>query len=326
MTMVPNSEKGARSDARTTEFERDGATVLKAFFDPEPLSNEVDQSLALGHFDQGTGINSGAVGNAFQYVPMMCEQTPVSLRLIADLAGPARELLGREVLPVRAKGTRYFGGTAWHRDLELDLASAGFASYLEPLDASSGALRVVKGSHRAPLPGLSEGMPVPEAMPVPEGMPLPEGMPQKSSSRHGEAIETEPGDVLVFDEHLWHSSVGGRTRRQWRIDFIGDPETDEEEALARQYFAQIFSVGWNGGYDVDRFPSYGRYLRDAGLPWVDRLRELRALDAADGEEDFVRSHRLAGAQRPGLRKDPEGIPPPPRRLPRTPGPLRSPRR
>ncbi|MGA8371272.1 MAG: phytanoyl-CoA dioxygenase family protein [Acidimicrobiales bacterium] len=318
--MAPNSEKSARSDARTTEFERDGTTVLKAFFDPEPLSREVDESLALGHLEEGAGINSGVVGNTFQYVPMMCEHTPVSLRLIADLAAPARELLGREVLPVRAKGTRYFGGTAWHRDLELDLASAGFASYLEPLDASSGALRVVKGSHRAPLPEFPDGMP------LPEGTPLLEGMPQESNNRHGEAIETEPGDVLVFDEHLWHSSVGGRTRRQWRIDFIGDPENDEEEALTRQYFDQIFQVGWDGGYDVDRFPSYGRYLREAGLPWVGRLRELGALDAADGEEDFVRTHRLADAQRPGLRTGQEGIPPPPPRLPRTPGPRRPPRR
>lgn len=321
--MAPNSEKSARSDARRIEFERDGITVLKAFFDPEPLSNEVDESLALGHLEEGTGINSGVVGNAFQYVPMMCEHTPFSLRLIADLAGPARDLLGRKVLPVRAKGTRYFGGTAWHRDLDLDLASAGFASYLEPLDASSGALRVVKGSHRAPLPEFPNGMPPPEET------RLLEGMPQESNSRHGEAIETEPGDVLVFDEHLWHSSVGGRMRRQWRIDFIADPENAEEEALTRQYIDQIFQVGWDGGYDVDRFPSYGSYLQEAGLPWVDRLRELGVLDAANGEENFVRSHRLADAQRPGLRTGQERIPPPrppPPRPPRTPGPLRPPRR
>ena len=274
--MGPKSEERRRSStgskpaADAPGFELDGVTVLNGFFDPVPLSREVDASLAIGCRQEGP-TGSGVAGNAFRYVPMMCERTPASLALVDALVGPARDLLGREVLPVRAKGVEYFGGTTWHRDLELDLASIGFACYLEPLSAPSGALRVIKGSH--------------QTTPV----EVPHGTPDERNAHQGDAVETEPGDVLVFDEHLWHSSIGGQVRRQWRIDVICNPDTSEEEALAREYLAQIFRVGWDGGYDVDRYPSYGRSLQDAGIGWVERLRELGALELAEREEEFVRS-------------------------------------
>jgi len=256
------------------EFVLDGVAVLKNFFEPASLSAEVDVALALG-CQVSPGLNTGSAGNAFQYVPMMCERTPVSFALIDALAAPAAQLLGRPVIPIRAKGTRYFGGTAWHRDLDMDLASVGFACYLEPLEASSGALRILKGSHR-------------DEPAIP-----PSGMPDDTGENRGEAVETFPGDVLAFDEHLWHSSIGGRSRRQWRVDFVADPGGPDEETLVREYLAGIFQVGWDGGYDVNHYPSYGAFLEQSGRPWVDRLRDLGAIELSAREEDHVRCHRLA---------------------------------
>jgi hypothetical protein len=36
-------------------------------------------------------------------------------------------------------------------------------------------------------------------------------------------IETEPGDLIVIDEHLFHASSGGAVRRQWRVDYLPVP-------------------------------------------------------------------------------------------------------
>jgi hypothetical protein len=242
--------------------------VLRAAFDPQPLAREVDRALADAHRD--SRLSTGGVGSSFQYVPMMCERTPVSVALLDDLAGLATQLLGRAVLPVRAKGTRYVGETSWHRDRELDVPSVGLAAYLSPLDADDGALRVLPGSHRASSATAPTGTP-------PDGLAM--GVP----------LATEPGDIIAFDEGLWHASTGGAERRQWRVDFVADPSTPAEEDQVRRYFEGVFQVGWDGGYDVDRYPSYGAAWCEPRRAWVDRLRALGAIDRAHQEEAAVRS-------------------------------------
>ena len=69
---------------------------------------------------------------------MSLSRTPVSLGLVDAFAPTTAELLGREVLPVRAKGARS-GTRGWHWDSALDVEGVGFLAYLEPLMAESGA-------------------------------------------------------------------------------------------------------------------------------------------------------------------------------------------
>ncbi len=249
-------------DQRIAEFRGTGIAVLRGWFDPAALADEVDRALADG-FRSRSAANTGSVGNAFRYVPMMCERTPVSLALLDALVEPATLLLERDVIPTRAKGTRYFGGTAWHRDSNLDVASVGFAAYLEPLDGDNGALRVARASH------LSATTP-------------------SDPDEVAEPVSTLPGDVIAFDEHLLHSSSGGRDRRQWRVDFVADPVGADEEAMVRSYFCGIFPRGWDGGYDVDRYPSYGAHWQRSERPSTDRLRQLGVYDLASSEEAWVR--------------------------------------
>lgn len=244
------------------EFGRSGFIVLRSMFDAAPLRAEVEAALADGFANAVR--NTGTAGNQFRYVPMMCERTPLSLGLVDALAEPAACLLGHVVVPVRAKGTRYFGGTGWHRDSDLDIASIGFAAYLEPLDETNGALRVDGGSHRAGTMEAVDGT--------------------------GHAVATEPGDVIAFDEHLWHSSSGGAERLQWRVDYLADPPAGEEHQ-GRNYFAAIFQPGWDGGYDVDRYPSYGAHWQSRPRPWTKRLGDLDAYARADAEEAAVRATR-----------------------------------
>jgi hypothetical protein len=247
-------------------FRTSGFVVLRDLIDPEPLSDELDRTLADG-LHASAGVNAGSAGREFRYVPMMCERTPVSLSLVDALAAPAAELLGRRVLPVRAKGTQYLGGSGWHRDSELDVASVGFVAYLEPLTADSGALRVQPGSHAGST---------------------------AAATGNGTALTTRPGDVIAFDEHLMHGSAGGHDRRQWRVDFVADPDDAAEGARVRRYFSLIYPADWDGGYDVDLFPSYGPHWLRANRPWTERLRSLGVYAYASAQENAARMARRSG--------------------------------
>jgi len=52
-----------------------------------------------------------------------------------------------------------------------------------------------------------------------------------------------------------------------------------------------FPLEWDGGYDVDRYPSYGEEWRRSDRPYTDRLRQLGVYELADNEECWMRMHR-----------------------------------
>jgi hypothetical protein len=249
-------------------FHAFGFVVLRSAFDPAPLAREIDDTLR----DAAGSLSSAPVGDAairFRYAPMMTARTPASLALLDRLEAIAGELLGGPVLPTRAKAVRYVGDTPWHADSTLALASLGCAAYLEPLHAENGALRVLPGSHHpsfadalrhAKVAGLTA-----EALP-------------------GHVLETQPGDVILFDEHLCHASTGGGARRQWRIDYVREPDDDASAALVRTYFGGIFAPDWEGGYDVDRHPTYGADWLTSGRRAVSALARLGIYELAAAHE------------------------------------------
>jgi hypothetical protein len=252
---------GLVDDQTIARFHDDGFALLRGAFDPSELSREVDDALKSGLRADGD-VKSGAGGVEFRSVVMMCERTPVSLALLDALSVLAAELLGRRVLPGRAKATRYFGSSRLHADSDLAIPSLGFVSYLEPVEATSGALRVAPRSHRHK--GAAHSI---DAL----------------------ALATMPGDIIVFDEHLTHGSVGGAVRRQWRVDFVADPVDGTEEAQVRASFARLFDPDWDGGDDVDRYPSYGSYWQTLDRPWTARLRVLGVYELAARHAAAVRS-------------------------------------
>jgi hypothetical protein len=104
-------------------------------------------------------------------------------------------------------------------------------------------------------------------------------------------VTTEPGDVIVFDEHLFHASACGAVRRQWRVDYVREPDDDESKARVKTYFAGIYPPRWDGGYDVDRHPSYGADWLASGRRAVAALGELGVYELAAAQEAFARSRR-----------------------------------
>jgi Phytanoyl-CoA dioxygenase (PhyH) len=267
-------EAGPDQTSTASYFRAFGFVVLRQFFDPLPLSEEIDRVMHDGpvsSFDV-----SGGAEIRFQYVPVMTSETPTSLSLLDRAGVVAASLLDGPVLPTRAKGVRYRGSTPWHQDSILPVASVGVAAYLESLDAGSGALRVIPGSHH---PEFGDAL---RALGI-------TGMPAGAVDSH--VLVTEPGDLIFFDEHLFHASVGGGMRRQWRIDYLRDPVTAEAAVHAKAYFAGIYAPDWDGGYDVDRYPSYGPDWRASGHASVARLEALGVYELAEKQEAFSRSRR-----------------------------------
>jgi hypothetical protein len=255
-------------------FQTFGLVVLRRFFDPLPLAAEVDRAFYDGC--KSSSSTRGALSVRFRYVPMMSGETPVSLSLLDRLETVAATLLGGAVVPTRAKGVEYRGDTEWHVDSALPIASVGCAAYLEPLGAECGALRVLPGSHRGELAaGLRRLGAIGASAPA-----LP-----------AHVVETEPGDVIVFDEHLFHASAGGGARRQWRLDYVRDPVGAEAEGYTRSYFEGIYPPDWDGGYDVERFPSYGPVWLTSGRPAVARLGALGVYELASVQEARARSRK-----------------------------------
>ena len=266
-TYAPSMEIGAFGVAYFRTF---GFVVLRHAFDPRPLAEEIERVMRDGLVPGSRGSGSE---NRFNYVPMMTAETPVSLSMLDGAEAIAANLLGGTVLPTRAKGVRYCGNTPWHTDTSFPIASVGFAAYLDPLGEQDGALRVLPGSHRRELGDAIHAL---------------GGVGMDATSLPAHVVVTEPGDVIAFDEHLFHASFGGGTRLQWRADYVRDPEGAEAESQTKSYFESIYPHDWDGGYDVDRYPSYGPDWRDSGRLSVARLGALGVYELAERQESFVR--------------------------------------
>ena len=258
-------------------FRTFGLVVLRQFFDPSPLAAEIDQVMRDGLVSDVSSCSE----IRFQYVPMMTAATPVSLSLLDRVEAVAAALLGGPVLPTRAKGVRYCGNTPWHTDSAFALASVGFVAYLEPIGAENGALRVLPGSHHPELGNAVRALGA-------------TGMSAKALPAH--VVVTEPGDMILLDEHLFHASFGGGTRRQWRVDYVNAPAGAEAENHTKSYFASIYPPDWDGGYDVDRYPSYGPDWRASSRPAVAKLEALGVYELAAAQEAFTRSRQRSTSE------------------------------
>jgi Phytanoyl-CoA dioxygenase (PhyH) len=207
-----------------------GFLVLPAALDCDALGaliEEVDAAIAAaGPRDtEGGGITG-------HYVP--AGDRPVSVRLIRRFHPIAAQLLGREVFPAAAHETMFFGEAWWHVDLGPDVPALKVAVYLETLDARNGALRVLPATHKIPQAELAALHHM-----NPHHVPC-------------HAIESKPGDAILFHGHLWHAALNGRDRRQWSVEYFAFPKDDRERAELRRLAPEwTEEPAWGPLYDAD---------------------------------------------------------------------------
>ena len=190
----------------------------------------------------------------------------------ARIHQPIEQLLGPDyIFSEHNDGNYYVGDTGWHPDMGWDpnipagrndpyrvngpmkdhyVPSIKVGFYLDPVDADTGALRVIPGAHRGPfheqLWSLHLDVPVtvsareevrPKLLAMWErdtgSFEGAEEFFSNAEENHfgidprdipGYAIESQPGDAVFFSHQMWHSSFGGRAgRRMFTFNFRSAP-------------------------------------------------------------------------------------------------------
>ncbi len=170
-----------------------------------------------------------------------------------------------------ANGNAFSGDrTEWHPDTgHLDRKGVKFAFYLQPLDGATGALRFIPGSHRNPLhTSIRENIRLRESN---RGVEDETGLDVHEVPAF--AADSTPGDVIAFDNRVWHASWGGGPdRRMCSVGYFAPSEDDE--ASIRERAEQETSL-------IDSFPLVKRPAHWIANPdnspvrqkWIDFLRE-----------------------------------------------------
>jgi ectoine hydroxylase-related dioxygenase (phytanoyl-CoA dioxygenase family) len=236
------------SEEQVNYFQTFGFLVLPHLFSADEI---VDISR---HFDDVLSRDrEGAEfdGGRRQGVLGVVEQDERLYRLLEDdrIYDAIEQLLGPGFVWIGSDGNLYVGDTGWHPDNPgWDGRRIKIALYLDPVKKESGCLRVIPGSH---LPGglgqrLRQGpRPASEAASSPYGV--------DGSEIPCVALESEPGDVVVFDQGLFHASFGGKTgRRMFTLNFITKPEDEIDlERLRHMYERNLELIGELGRSNRD---------------------------------------------------------------------------
>jgi hypothetical protein len=246
----------------------------------DTLRQEVTGALADA-FGQIAAEPNDLGGISGDYLPLAASRAPFSLSLIADdprTFQSSAELLGGPTVPSAGIATCFTGDSAWHTRQGPDIGGVTLWADLEPRTASTGALRLIPGSH---LPGFERRLCEYRA-----------AEPATSGFGHWEwphiVVETEPGDVVAFHAHLMNRAEGGTPRLSWTIDYLPWPglgRPDQMEDVRRL----VLDAGEFGheDYDRDRWPIWRDWVAGAAqIPSraiaLERLQLLGALtDASD---------------------------------------------
>jgi Phytanoyl-CoA dioxygenase (PhyH) len=219
-------------------------------------------------------------GISGHYLPMASRLTPVSASLVCDdprFLDAAEQLLGGLVIPECPEGVLYFAEAGWHTDDGIGVRGVKFAAYFEELTAGTGALRLVPGSHypeqNARLAAYSRRR---------EPVRGEAGFAAYQAGFPGYAAGTSPGDVIAFDLHTWHASIGGRDRLAWNAVYLRGPETQDERDRTLRYTHDGFEQAYRG-FDRDRYPVWRDWLANAAAhprraPVIERMRRAGVLD------------------------------------------------
>ncbi len=124
------------------------------------------------------------------------------------ITGIASSLLGDDFNYRGSDGNYYVGDTPWHSDgwRTNGMLHAKMAFYLDPVGANSGCLRVIPGSFYADdqyAQALQASISQSRAAWGIDGQDVP-----------AVALETQPGDLLLFNHNTKHAAFGGGSRRR----------------------------------------------------------------------------------------------------------------
>lgn len=178
---------------------------------PGLLNDRIDR--IIEEFEKTFAMCGGHYGTAHDGTARSCllpfiDQTEYLASLIDDprLDGIFTSLLGEDYNYLGSDGNFYVGDSNWHSDTDWSGKSRGkpprvfykLALYLDPVTAASGALRAIPGSHRY-------GDRFAEDLQNALGR-APDTLGLRGDQVPAIALESHPGDVVVFNQTTKHNS------------------------------------------------------------------------------------------------------------------------
>lgn len=194
------------TDQQVAFFNTFGYLVVRELFTPaevEKIIQAFDWSIQhWGGGDIHDGSKRTMLAGPIEHTPELCAlmDHPGVLGLIGGVTGTDFNYCSGD-------GNYYTGDTGWHPDGNWgQLWATKTAFYLDEVKRDSGCLRVIPGSQHPEHFVRQQKIDVNASL---------EQLGIEPSEFPGSiALESNPGDVVIFNHDLYHASFGGNTRRR----------------------------------------------------------------------------------------------------------------
>ena len=232
-------------------FDTFGYLLIRQLFSPSEMEKIIEGfEWSIQNYGGGKnhdGKNRTTFPGPIEHTPEMCTilDHPSILGLIGGILGEDFNYAGGD-------GNYYSGNTNWHPDGNWgQLFAAKTAFYLDPLTWDTGAVRLIPGSHR-PDHFIRQ-----EQIDVNNSLELFDIPPTEFPGSI--AVETDPGDIVIFNHDLYHASFGGDARRRmFTINCTRQAKTPEDLEMVYQHMKGL--MNWYNehsavGFDFSMEPS-----------------------------------------------------------------------
>lgn len=221
-------------------FETFGYLAFPGLFAPEEIAWITEEfEFAIQNF--GGGKEHDGTRRTMLGAPI--ERTEKLCTLLDDprVRGVIGGVLGEDFNYASGDGNYYTGDTGWHPDGNWgQLFACKVAFYLDPVTRSTGCLRVIPGSQRPDHFVRAEKIDPNRSMELFGVAP--------SEFPGNVALETTPGDLVIFNHDLYHAAFGGGQRRRMFTMNVTRHCTSEPD---RETLNRYLSVHSAGGYKVN---------------------------------------------------------------------------
>lgn len=228
------------TDQQRNFFNTFGYLSISGMFSPDEMAwitDEFETSIqTVGGGRNHDGTKRTMFGGPIEHRPRLCGllDDPRVLGLIGGV-------LGENFNYASGDGNYYTGSTGWHPDGNWgQLFACKVAFYLDSLTRDTGCLRVIPGSQR-PEHWIRTGKIDPNKSEELFGV-APRDFPGSM------ALESTPGDVVIFNHDLYHAAFGGSTRRRMFTMNLTRHCTTEEDLQTLHRYLSVHSAG---GYNFD---------------------------------------------------------------------------
>ena len=225
------------SNEQIAHFEAFGFLLLPQLLTPEEVDAMKRESNEI--FDEVRG-GVGFDGQKRDAVQPFFERRPFLASLLDDdrIHSIPESLLGPDFFLFGTEGNLHVGDTQWHGAKitggpsdDLKLKSVKVAFYVDPLNRDNGSLRIIPGSHRRPFADRLQVL----WQQYEDTSVQPLGV--SGADMPAVALESQPGDIVVFTENVFHGAFGGAPgRHQHALSFGERPKTEAQLDYLRKLY------------------------------------------------------------------------------------------